>query len=122
MKIDVNYFAGINGKTAPKWIEDESKAANALAKALKVLRAYHGYTLKQVGEGTDIPFQAISRYERGENVPSAIQIFKLAYFYKLPVNDMFLLGFFDKIEENYQHILDYWDKPFNIRDERIGKL
>lgn len=109
MKINLTYFTNLYNKDFKEWIEDEERVANALAKALKVLRAYHGYTLKQVGEGTDIPFQTIARYENGENIPGAIQLLKIASLYKFPLNNLFILGFIENIENNYKEILDKWD-------------
>ena len=82
--------------------------AQSLARALKVLRKYRGYSLKQVSEGTDIPFQTIARYENGENIPSVIQAYKLAYFYDFSVNEMFILGLFQNIENCYKELLDNW--------------
>lgn len=110
MKIDISYLIGTSDKKALKREVDESQIAKALAKALKVLRAYHGYTLKQVEETTEIPYPTISRYESGKNIPGAVQLFKLAHFYKFPVSDMFALGFFEGIEEKqtYTMILDHW--------------
>lgn len=114
MKVNVNFFANASfeKQQGGSLLEvEEDEMALGFAKALKVLRLYNGYTLKKVGEATEIPFQTIARYESGENVPSVIQAYKLAYFYKFSVNDMFLLGLFDSIEENYKFILDHWDKP-----------
>ena len=70
--------------------------ANAFACCLKELRKFKGYTLKQVADGTEIPFQTIARYESGENTPSIIQAFKLAYFYNIELTDMFLAGYIDE--------------------------
>lgn len=114
MKVDVGYFtnAPFDKQAGGRlWEVEEEEMAAGLAKALKALRLWHGYSLKKVSEQTDIPFQTIARYENGENVPSVIQAYKLAYFYQFSINDMFLLGLFENIENDYRFILDHWDKP-----------
>lgn len=70
----------------------EEQLSEAFACCLKELRKHKGYTLKQVAEGTGIPVPTVQRYESGENSPSIIQAFKLAYFYKIELTDMFLFG------------------------------
>ena len=110
MKVNVGYFSNINFERPEdrKWEIDEEEMAKSLARAMKVIRKYRGYSLKQVSEGTEIPFQTIARYENGENVPSIIQAYKIAYFYDFSVNDMFILGLIDGIEDDYKSLLDNW--------------
>lgn len=112
MKVDAGYFGNAffaNQIGEAEREIDEETMARSLAKALKVLRLWHGYTLKKVGEATDIPFQTIARYENGENIPGVIQAYKLACFYKFSLNDMFLLGQIDDLENNYSTLLDQWE-------------
>lgn len=111
MKVNVGYFSNIKfqNQSDREWEIEEEEMAQSLARALKVLRKYRGYSLKQVSEGTAIPFQTIARYENGENVPSVIQAFKLARFYDFSVNHMFILGLLQGIEEDYKDVLDKWE-------------
>lgn len=111
MKVNVRYFSNIDFDKSKdrNWEIDEEEMATSLAKALKVIRKYRGYSLKQVSEGTEIPFQTIARYENGENVPSIIQAYKMAHFYDFSINDMFIIGLFQDIETHYKEILDNWN-------------
>lgn len=88
-------------------VSDE-EAEQSLARALKALRLYHKLSLKKVSEQTGIPFQTIARYENGENIPSVIQAYKLAYFYRFSINDMLVLGMSQDLETEYQEILSNW--------------
>ena len=110
MKLNVGYFSNIEfeNEIDKQWEIEEEEMGQSLARALKVLRKYRGYSLKQVGEGTNIPFQTVARYENGENIPSVIQAFKLADFYDFSINDRFILGLFENIEITYKTILDNW--------------
>ena len=112
MKVNVGYFSNINFEREEdkKWEIEEEEMAQSLARSLKIMRKYRGYSLKRVSQETDIPFQTVARYENGENVPSAIQIFKLAYCYKFSVNDMFIIGLFQDIEDYYQEFLEQWER------------
>jgi len=112
MKVNVSYFANVEfaQEEDNQWEVDEEEMAASLAKSLKAIRKYKGLSLNQVSKETEIPFQTIARYENGENIPSIIQAYKLAYFYEISINDMFLIGLIDGIEEDYQNILDMW-KP-----------
>ena len=76
----------------------EEEMIKAFACCLKELRKYRKYTLKQVSDGTGIPFQTIARYENGENVPSVIQAFKFSCFYKLELKDMLWAGYVSEDE------------------------
>lgn len=112
MKVNVSYFANVEfaQEEDNQWDVEEEEMAESLAKALKAIRKYKGLSLNEVSKETEIPFQTIARYENGENIPSIIQAYKLAYFYEFSINDMFLIGLIDGIEEDYQNILDTW-KP-----------
>ena len=92
MKINATYITGIYNTDHSDWEVDESELEKAFAKCLQELRKYKNYSLKQVEKGTEIPFQTIARYEKGENVPSILQAYKLSYFYKLPMDIMFQAG------------------------------
>ena len=115
MKVNVGYFSNIKfqNQSDREWEIEEEEMAQSFARSLKVIRKYRGYSLKQVSEGTEIPFQTIARYENGENVPSIIQAYKIAHFYDFSVNDMFVLGLFQGIEKHYTQILDNWKKSTN---------
>lgn len=110
MKVNVSYFSNMKFDIEEdnKWEVEEEEMAKSLARALKAIRNVERYSLKTVSEKTDIPFQTIARYENGENIPSIIQAYKLAYFYQIPINDMFLIGLFntDKLEE----IIENWNE------------
>lgn len=72
-------------------ITDEH-AIEAMARGLKAVRKWRGYTLKQVEQQTEIPNPTISRYENGENVPSVIQTMKLCTLYEIDIEDIFMCG------------------------------
>lgn len=102
MIINATFFTGLFENNFETIEADEEEMQKAFADALKELRKYNNYTLKQVAKGTEIPFQTIARYESGENTPSIIQAFKLAYFYDISINDMFLLGYIsDESKEKF---------------------
>ncbi len=78
---------------------NEEELANAVAKSLRLLRQARSLTLKVVSENTGIPDATILRYEKGENIPSVIQLFKLAYFYGIKIEEMILAGSVDETDE-----------------------
>ena len=93
MKFDVEVFSDIELLEKEGITEiEESEIAECLARALKILRKYKGYSLKKVSEGTNIPFPTVARYENGENTPGAVQIVKFAYFYEISLENMLVLG------------------------------
>lgn len=112
MKVNVSYFANINfaQEEDNQWTVEEEEMAISLAKALKAIRKYKGLSLNEVSKKTEIPFQTIARYESGENIPSIIQAYKLAYFYDFSINDLFIIGLLEGIETDYKDIFDNWGK------------
>ena len=96
MLVNGTFFTWLTNANNEEFEVTEEEMANAFACCLKELRKFKGYTLKQVADGTEIPFQTIARYESGENTPSIIQAFKLAYFYNIELTDMFLAGYIDE--------------------------
>lgn len=112
MNVNVGYFSNVKFKRKidRDWEISEEEMAISFAKALKYIRKYLGHSLQTVSKNTDIPFQTISRYENGENTPSIIQAYKLAYFYGFSVNDMFIIGLFDVLEIYYEDILSNWKR------------
>lgn len=104
MKINGTYFTRLFDKNFEEFETTEEEIAKAFAKGLKDIRKYKNLTLKQVAEGTDIPFPTIARYESGENIPSVIQAFKLSYFYRIEINDIFKAGYID--DESEEQLFD----------------
>lgn len=82
----------------------EEEAAKAFAVAIKELRKYLRYTLKQVENGTGINFQSIARYEKGENIPSLTHALRIAEFYKIDIYNILLAGISD--EETREEIFE----------------
>lgn len=109
MLVNGTYFTRLTNANEEEFEVDEKEMEKAFADCLKSLRKYKKYTLKQVSEGTGIPIPTVQRYENGENVPSIIQAYKLSYFYKIELNDMFLAGYISKddreefFEQLYNH-------------------
>lgn len=108
MKMNVSYFTNIEFEQEKdkNWEIDEEEMAVSLARALKALRKYRGYSLKTVSEATGIPFPTIARYESGENIPGVIQAYKLAYFYEFPLGDIFAIGLFNT--DDLEEIISKW--------------
>lgn len=111
MLINATFFTGLLDKDCDTFEVPEEEMREAFANALKELRKYNNYTLKQVSNGTEIPLQTIARYENGENTPSVVQAFKLAYFFNIDIQDMFLLGYID--ENRRERFLSERYKPNN---------
>lgn len=82
----------------------EEEMQKAFATCLKNLRKYKHLTLKHVAKETNINIPTLQRYEKGENVPSVIQAFKLSYFHKIELTDMFFAGYID--EESRENFFD----------------
>lgn len=93
MKVNATYFTDLTNANDEEFEESEETMAKAFACCLKEIRQYKKLTLKQVAEATEIPFQTIARYENGENIPSVIQAYKLSYFYRMDLNEMFRAGY-----------------------------
>ena len=104
MTVNIRYLQ--DEKEDKRWDCSEEQLQKSFACALRVLRKYKRLSLQSVGESTDIPFQTVARYESGENVPSVVQALKLAHFYEISLNEMFVLGNIKDIEEDYEEILN----------------
>ena len=110
MLINGTFFTGLYEKDWETFEVPEEEMRVAFAEALKELRKFNEYTLKQVSNGTEIPLQTVARYESGENTPSVIQAFKLAYFYNIDIQDMFLLGYISE-ESREKFFSEHYKKP-----------
>jgi transcriptional regulator with XRE-family HTH domain len=62
----------------------ESKVAELLIS----LRKEHGYTQSDLAEKLGISFQAVSKWERGENLPDAFTLVELADIYNISVDEI----------------------------------
>ncbi|AIO19323.1 HTH-type transcriptional regulator ImmR [Candidatus Izimaplasma bacterium HR1] len=62
----------------------ESKVANVLIN----LRKQHGYTQSDLAEKLGVSFQAVSKWERGENLPDAFTLVELADIYSITVDEI----------------------------------
>ena len=67
----------------------EKEYMKALGKSLQTLRKNKEWTLIQVAEFTGISKSAISHWERGEQMPDALELQKLANIYEVKVDDIF---------------------------------
>lgn len=104
MKISGTFFTRLYTKNFEDFETTEEEMAKAFAKGLKDIRKHKKLTLKQVAEETNIPFPTIARYESGENIPSVIQAFKLSYFYRIEITDIFKAGYID--DESEEQLFD----------------
>lgn len=55
---------------------------------LKEIRLLHNKTLKQLSEETNISFQNLSRWERGEVLPNIDFCVKLADYYQVSLDEL----------------------------------
>lgn len=82
---------------------------------LKKLRNEKGLTQENLADFLGISFQAISKWERGENYPDIETLFNLAMFFKVSIDD--LLGF--NKAENEKKILEIIENYDNLTDPDI---
>jgi transcriptional regulator with XRE-family HTH domain len=68
---------------------------------LRELRKENGQTLHQVSQGTDIDSPLISKIERGERLPTAEQIIKLAKHFKISENELKIKATAEKIIKEF---------------------
>jgi transcriptional regulator with XRE-family HTH domain len=78
-----------------------------LGSKLKELRG--SLSLYEVGEDTGIPRIEISRYERGQHLPTPKNLKKLADYYEVPYEDLRVLYFSDYFSEEND------DRPIVLR-------
>lgn len=69
----------------------------SLGDILRVEREKRGLLLRHVGAELDVDQALISKYERGERIPTKDQVIRLAKFYKLEENDLTAAWLADKI-------------------------
>ena len=68
---------------------------------LRELRKEKGQTLHQVSKGTDIDSPLLSKLERGERLPTAEQIKKLAKYYKVSEANLKVKATAERIIKEY---------------------
>jgi len=68
---------------------------------LRELRKEKGQTLHQVSQGTDIDSPLISKIERGERLPTAEQIIKLAKHFKISETELKIKATAEKIIKEF---------------------
>jgi len=68
---------------------------------LRELRKDKGQTLHQVSQGTDIDSPLLSKLERGERLPTADQIKKLATHYNIPESELKVMATAEKIIKEF---------------------
>jgi transcriptional regulator with XRE-family HTH domain len=61
---------------------------NRIAELLISLRKQNGLTQSDLAEKLDISFQAVSKWERGENLPDAFTLVELARIYNITVDEI----------------------------------
>jgi len=62
----------------------EDKVANLLRR----LRKEYGYSQSDLADKLDVTFQAVSKWERGENLPDAYTLIELAKVYSITVDEI----------------------------------
>ena len=82
-----------------------------LGKYLRELRQEKGQTLHQVSKVTDVDSPLLSKLERGERLPTAEQIKKLAKHYKVSEADL-------KIKATAERII----KEYGVNDTTYGAV
>ncbi len=70
---------------------------NTLGEIIRIEREKRGLLLRHVGSELDVDQALISKYERGERIPSKEQVIRLAKFYKLDSNDLMTAWLADKV-------------------------
>jgi len=74
-----------------------------LGDIIRVEREKRGLLLRQVGAALEVDQALISKYERGERIPTKEQVSRLAKFYKRDENDLIAAWLADKILIELQH-------------------
>lgn len=73
-------------------VYEEDELQNAFSKALKDIREYSEFSLKELSRLTGMPIATISAYENGTRVPSFIQAVKLCAFFGSKIEDFLAYG------------------------------
>lgn len=71
---------------------------NKVAELLIRLRKENGFTQSDLADRLDISFQAVSKWERGENLPDAFTLIEIAKIYGITVDEI-LKGDLNKKDE-----------------------
>lgn len=74
-----------------------------LGDIIRVEREKRGLLLRQVGAALEVDQALISKYERGERIPTKDQVSRLAKFYKRDENDLMAAWLADKILVELKH-------------------
>lgn len=74
-----------------------------LGDRIRMEREKRGLLLRQVGAALDVDQALISKYERGERIPTKEQVVRLAKYYKYDVNDLMAAWLADKILHELQN-------------------
>ena len=61
---------------------------NKVANVLMNLRKKHGYTQSDLADRLGVSFQAVSKWERGENLPDAFTLIDIANIYNVTVDEI----------------------------------
>ena len=61
---------------------------NKIADVLIQLRKENGFTQSNLAEKLDVSFQAVSKWERGENLPDAYSLIEIAKVYGITVDEI----------------------------------
>lgn len=70
---------------------------------IRIEREKRGLLLRNVGSAIDVDQALISKYERGERVPSKEQVIRLAKYYKINEDDLMAIWLADKIINELQN-------------------
>lgn len=68
---------------------------------IKQLRMNKGSTLHEVAVGTNIDSTLLSKIERGDRLPTDIQISKLSVFFQIPVKNLQTISIAEKIIKDF---------------------
>ena len=89
-----------------------------LADQLRKLRG--SKTLYQVQQETGLPRITISRYERGENIPSAANLKKLSHYYGCDYKELRILYYNDiLLDEEERLIVTSWALQYLLPETNI---
>jgi HTH-type transcriptional regulator, competence development regulator len=69
----------------------------SLGEIIRIEREKRNLLLRQVGASVDVDQALISKFERGDRLPTKEQVIRLAKFYKLDENDLMAAWLADRI-------------------------
>lgn len=70
---------------------------------IRIEREKRGLLLRHVGSAIDVDQALISKYERGERIPSKEQVIRLSKYYKINEDDLMAAWLADKIINELQN-------------------